>query len=428
MRVTVIGAGSIGLCSALALASDGAQVRVVDAHAAGAGASSHNAGWVVPSMSAPVPAPGVLTQSLKWMLRPDSPLYIRPSRDPHFAKFMIQMLRNCTSTRFEAGLQNLMALNQRTFELFDEFERNGLRFENYRSGLVQLFRTQKSLDSHAHEMDLVQNLGGDDFDVLTRTEAAQLIPGISHSILGGIVCPNERFLDPAAFMKSLVTQCKNLGVEFVEATEVSLSSDAAGTITASGNDRSMTSDHFVVAAGAWSGQVVRDLGYTLPLQSGKGYGFDVPPMFPPGVRASYLSEAKVAVTPLAGATRLAGTMGFGGRGENVDMRRAGGILTSAADYFDNWDRPLNAVPWTGLRPMTPDGMPIIGPLPRHPNVTVATGHAMLGITLGPVTGELVARSVLGRGLPVYARVFGLERFRRTFAPRPRRASASNMPR
>ena len=107
-------------------------------------------------------------------------------------------------------------------------------------------------------------------------------------------------------------------------------------------------------------------------------------------------------------------MGFGGRSEHIDKRRAGGILTSAADYFDHWERPQNAVPWTGLRPMTPDGMPIIGRLTHHPNVTVATGHAMLGITLGPVTGELVARSVFGRGLPAYAGVFRPDRFSRTF--------------
>lgn len=414
MRVTVIGAGSIGLCSALALAAEGAEVCVVDARTAGAGASRHNAGWVVPSMSAPVPAPGVLTQSLKWILRPDSPLYIRPSRDPRFVSFMIAMLRNCTTTKFESGLRNLMALNHRTFELFDELERSGLQFENHRSGLVQLFRTQKSLDSHAEEMALVRSLGGDEFDVLTSARTAQMMPGLSNSVLGGIVCPNERFLDPAAFIEGLIAQCESLGVEIVEGTELTLSADSTGSVTASGVDRPMTSDHFVVAAGAWSADVVRTLGYTLPVQSGKGYGFDVPPMFPAGVRASYLSEAKVAVTPLSGATRLAGTMGFGGRSEHIDKRRAGGILTSAADYFDTWERPQNVVPWSGLRPMTPDGMPIIGRLPHHPNVTVATGHAMLGITLGPVTGELVARSVFGRSLPAYAGAFGLDRFSRTF--------------
>jgi len=414
MRVTVIGAGSIGLCSALALAAEGADVCVVDARDAGTGASSHNAGWVVPSMSAPVPAPGVLTQSLKWMLRPDSPLYISPSRDPRLASFLIAMLRNCTTTRFESGLRNLMALNHRTFELFDELERTGLQFENHRSGLVQLFRTQKSLDSHAEEMTLVRALGGDEFDVHTSARTAQLMPGLSSSVVGGIVCPHERFLDPAAFVESLITQCESLGVEIVEGTELTLSADSAGNVTASGVERPMTSDHFVVAAGTWSADVVRALGYTLPVQSGKGYGFDVPPIFPVGTRASYLSEAKVAVTPLSGATRLAGTMGFGGRSEHIDKRRAGGILTSAADYFDHWERPQNAVPWTGLRPMTPDGMPIIGRLTHHPNVTVATGHAMLGITLGPVTGELVARSVFGRGLPAYAGVFRPDRFSRTF--------------
>ncbi|MGC0362309.1 D-amino-acid dehydrogenase [Rhodococcus sp. 27YEA15] len=413
MRVTVIGAGSIGLCSALALAAEGASVQVVDSGVPGTGASSHNAGWVVPSMSAPVPAPGVMAKSLRWMLKPDSPLYIHPSPNPQFAAFMLRMLRNCTPSRFESGLKNLMALNERTFGLFDELERSGLRFENHRSGLVQLFRTQKSLDSHIDEMTQVRDLGGDDFEVLAREQVGDAIAGLSDSILGGIVCPRERFLDPAAFTASLITACTDLGVEFVDGTEVSLSQDGSGRVVATGNGYTTTADHFVVAAGAWSGKAVRGLGYTLPLQAGKGYGFDVPSMFPPGTRASYLSEAKVAVTPLAASTRLAGTMGFGGLDERIHARRANGILTSAADYFDNWVAPTGAVAWTGLRPMTPDGMPIIGALPAHPTVTVATGHAMLGITLGPVTGDLVAGSVFGRPVPGYADPFRLERFGRS---------------
>lgn len=269
MRVTVIGAGSIGLCSALALAAEGADVCVVDARDAGTGASSHNAGWVVPSMSAPVPAPGVLTQSLKWMLRPDSPLYISPSRDPRLASFLIAMLRNCTTTRFESGLRNLMALNHRTFELFDELERTGLQFENHRSGLVQLFRTQKSLDSHAEEMTLVRALGGDEFDVHTSARTAQLMPGLSSSVVGGIVCPHERFLDPAAFVESLITQCESLGVEIVEGTELTLSEDSIGNVTASGAERPMTSDHL------WSPQALgvrtwcEDSGTHSPSNPGK---------------------------------------------------------------------------------------------------------------------------------------------------------------
>ena len=414
MRVTVIGAGSIGLCSALALAAEGADVCVVDARDAGTGASSHNAGWVVPSMSAPVPAPGVLTQSLKWMLRPDSPLYISPSLDPSPC-----LLHDCDASQLhhnEIRIRPAKSDGTQSSD-FRAFRRTRAHWASVRKPPIRIGAAVSHTEVarlHAEEMTLVRALGGDEFDVHTSARTAQLIPGLSSSVVGGIVCPHERFLDPAAFVESLITQCESLGVEIVEGTELTLSADSAGNVTASGVERPMTSDHFVVAAGTWSADVVRALGYTLPVQSGKGYGFDVPPIFPSVLGRRICRKPKVAVTPLSGATRLAGTMGFGGRSEHIDKRRAGGILTSAADYFDHWERPQNAVPWTGLRPMTPDGMPIIGRLTHHPNVTVATGHAMLGITLGPVTGELVARSVFGRGLPAYAGVFRPDRFSRTF--------------
>lgn len=410
MHVVIIGAGAVGLCSAYYLAGAGADVTVLDARDVGAGASRRNAGWIVPSMSGPVPAPGVVLRSLRWMLRRDSPLYVRPSLDPAFIRFMTSMLRHCNEQDFDRGMRATLALNRRTFELFDRLEKDGLSFEHHREGLLLAFTDEQNMHAHEAELRHAAELGAGPAITLTATEARSEVPMLSGSVVGAIDCPAERFVHPDSFIDALAAGCRARGVAIhADQTIRTVETSGTGVVTAVGGTGRWAGDAFVVAAGAWSGVLLREFGSRLPLQAGKGYGFDIPATGPTVARALYLSEAKVALTPLNGLTRLAGTMGFGGMDERVVDRRSNGIITSARHYLSGW--PGGPVPraWSGLRPMTPDGLPYIGLLPDHHNVVIAAGHAMLGITLSPVTGDIVRELLIDGHTPPAAAPFRPDR-------------------
>ncbi len=412
MRVVVVGAGAIGLCSAYYLAGAGADVTVLDARSVGGGASRRNAGWVVPTMSGPVPAPGVVLKSLRWMLRNDSPLYVRPSIDPTFIRFMASMMRHSNEHDFDRGMRATLALNNRTYELFDELETAGVAFEHHRKGLLLTFMDDQNLREHEAELRLAAELGVGSPTMLTAGEARREVPMLSRAVVGAIDCPTERFLDPDSFIDAMATACRARGVaihvgQIVEAIETT----STGHATAVDGTARWEADAFVIAAGAWSHSIFKSLGARLPVQAGKGYGFDIPGPEMGSSRALYLSEAKVAVTPLNGRTRLSGTMAFGGMDETVKEQRASGIVTSTRRYLSGWPELPTPRAWSGLRPMTPDGLPIIGRIPGHDNVIAATGHAMLGITLSPITGSIVQQTLLDGRIPIEATPFLPDRFR-----------------
>ncbi|MBT2523082.1 FAD-dependent oxidoreductase [Arthrobacter sp. ISL-28] len=398
MRTIVIGAGAIGLSAAYYLRKSGADVTVVDAVQPGSKASSHNAGWVVPSMSTPVPAPGVLPQALRWMLRRDSPLYVQPNLSPQFIRFMLTMLRHCTTARFEAGLKVLADLGAETVQMFDDLRADGVRFESHADPFTMLFKDGRKLEHHAHELDAMKSvIPGFSWRALEGEALVRECPSVAAGLAGGLQTFGDRSLDPASFTNGLAAACTRDGVEFLLGKAASLRQETDGSASVVVGEKALRADRIVVAAGAWTNQVLAGIGERIALQAGKGYGYDLPLEDDGPTRPLYLAEAKVAITPLATKVRIAGTMGFGGINERIDVVRAGGLLSSLPSYFSRWpDLTRKPQPWTGLRPMTPDGLPIIGPLPRKPRVLVATGHAMLGISLAPPTGQLIAELATGQ--------------------------------
>ncbi|OUM44640.1 FAD-dependent oxidoreductase [Arthrobacter sedimenti] len=398
MRTIVIGAGAIGLSSAYYLRKSGVDVTIIDPSSPGSKASSHNAGWVVPSMSAPVPAPGMMGQALRWMLRRDSPLYVTPTLSPQFLRFMALMLRNCTTARFEAGLKVLSDLSAETLQAFDDLAADGVQFESHADPLTMLFRDRKKLEAHALELTTVaERIPGFSWRVLDSSDIARELPQVAGGLAGGLESIGDRSLDPASFTEGLADACRREGVEFRLGQPASLRQENGSAVSVVVGEDLLRADRIVVAAGVWTNQVLAGIREHVAVQAGKGYGYDLP-LQPDGpTHPLYLAEAKVAITPLQKSVRIAGTMGFGGIDERIDSVRAGGILSSLPAYFTAWpDMSKKPQPWTGLRPMTPDGLPIIGPLPRQPNVLVATGHAMLGVSLAPPTGRLIAEMATGQ--------------------------------
>lgn len=416
MKVVVIGSGIIGLATAYVLARRGAEVVVVGDRAPGSGASVNNAGWVVPAESGPVPAPGLILQALRWMLRPDSPVYVRPSASPAFLRFMLGMARACSGDAYEAAFAATARLGEGTMAELDRWVADGLAFELHDEGEVRLYVDRAELDRATAGLGRYERAGFEPA-VLGGDEVRRLIPEVAQSVAGGIRFPNERHVRPATVVEALVGRLRALGATRVEgAVTRGRILPSGGIEVGAERDRrdgpqTVVADAAVIAAGAWSGRVARLFGVSLPIRPGKGYSLDyLPPVLASRIPVM-LSEAHCVVTPLDGATRLAGTMEFGGLDERVSATRVAALRRAPASYLRGWQPSAPAQPPTaGLRPMAPDGLPVIGRLGDSGRLYAATGHAMLGLTLAPRTGVLLADMLLDGADPEVLRPFSPRRF------------------
>ncbi len=411
MHTVVIGGGVIGLATAYHLVREGGTVTLVDARATGLGASDVNAGWVVPGDSLPVPGPGMVLAALKWMTRPDSPLYIKPSLQPAFLSFMLGMYRASNARAQRAGFEADLRLAADTVALFDEYRADGLDFELHHAGMLMAFKDPALMAHHLGYVDLTRRFGADP-TVLRDDEVRVHEPLLNDDVRGGLFYPKEMHLDPGSFTRALRTRLVASGAEIVENAPidgVQLAADRV--VSVSSGTRTFAGDRFLLAAGAWTGAVSRIFGANLPIRPGKGYCIEVKPL---GLRgATNLDEAKVAVTPLNDRLRLAGTMEFGGLDETINRVRVDAILRAPGAYFRDWEPPAEAeiVPRAGMRPMAPDGLAVIGRLPRLDNAFVASGHGMMGVTLAPGTARVLSELILqGRENPILA-PFSPARFR-----------------
>ena len=259
MRVVVVGGGVIGLTTAYHLAREGAEVVVVDARATGLGASAVNAGWFVPSEAMPVPGPGMVAQTMKWMLKPDSPVYIRPSLNPRFVSFMIGMWRHCNDADQRVGFAAHLALAHATGQVLDEYRADGMDFEMRSEGLLMAFTGKALLEHHVHNLDIVRSQGIDPV-ILIGDDVRVHEPELSDAVYGGIFFPDERHLDPRAFVQALHKRLDEMGVqlreycglEHVKTTGTGDARRIAAIETACGQ---IDGDAFVVATGAWAGQL-----------------------------------------------------------------------------------------------------------------------------------------------------------------------------
>ncbi|MGW0824637.1 NAD(P)/FAD-dependent oxidoreductase [Streptomyces sp. NPDC002845] len=413
MRIIVVGAGAVGLASAYRLAGSGCEVVVLDARRAGSAATHGNAAKIALAESGPVPAPGVILQGLKWMLKPDSPLYVKPSLAPGFLKFMLTMARHCTARDFRHGLETQLRLAEGTMDLLDDWTRDGISFEMHKAGVLLAFETRERYEEQCASLDVFERFGM--VPEHLHDDAVQARePALNSRARHGLFFPDDRQVEPDSLTQGLVKRCQELGVEIHEDTPVQRFLRRGDTVTGVLTDRGeFTGDTLLLASGVWTGRMTRELGAPLPIRPGKGYSVDYSPA-PVRLRTSLtLEDARVAVTPLNGFLRLAGTMEFGGLEESVNLRRVAAIKKAAADAFTGWDNPPGeAEPWAGLRPMTPDGLPLIGRLHPLPNVYVASGHGMLGLTLAPATAEIITEAITRNRLPAVAEAVSPLRFTR----------------
>jgi D-amino-acid dehydrogenase len=380
---------------------------VFDRGAIGGACSFGNAGYISPSHVIPLAAPGVVTQGLRWLLDPDSPFYVRPRLDLYLLRWLWRFARTATSEHVRRSAPLLADLGLRSAAQYAALaERLDFGFE--RSGLLMLHRSpdaNRALVEHARRAGLeVDELNADAVQALEPAAA----PGLS-----GVYFPQDAVLDPEHMTSALHRQLAAEGMRFVPHTAVtgfSVREDRIHALETS--DGEWTADEVVLAAGAWSPELGRGLGLRLPVQPGKGYSVTITPDGPAPRLPVLLTEAKVAVTPLPGGRlRFAGTLELAGLDASVNERRVRAILRAVPAYLRLGS--IEADPgeaWVGFRPCTPDGLPLIGRPASLRNLTVATGHAMLGITLAPATGDLVAAFVTGAPPPFDPMPFRVDRF------------------
>lgn len=400
MEVVVIGAGVVGLASAYELATAGAQVTVLDAGAAGAGASHGNAAKIAIAESAPVAAPGVLLQGIRWMLRRDSPLAVAPRLAPDHVRFMLAMARHCNAADFQAGLRLLLGMAADANDLLDDYQRRGVGFEMHERGVLLAFETQQRFEEHSASLGIYEEFGMVPERLHGPDEVQQAEPALTDHIRYGLRFVKDRQVEPDTLTRSLVVALRDQGAVVREgvgvASFVTRGDRVRRVVAASGQE--FPADAVVLAAGVANAALAAALGVRLPICSGKGYSIDYTPS-PVQLRTSLtLEDARVAVTPLNGYTRLAGTMEFGRPDDRVDPLRVEAIRRAARASFRGWSEaapPTEGAPWAGHRPMTPDGLPVVGAFSSVPNAYVAGGHGMLGLTLAPATGRMIAALVAG---------------------------------
>jgi D-amino-acid dehydrogenase len=382
----------VGLCTAWEAARRGASVAVIDGGAAGGATSLANTGWVVPALSAPVAAPGSVKQGMQMTFRRDNPFYIKPRPSIELARWLMAFQRSSQPERFRAGADAILALNQHTLGLFDGMRDAGVQFEMHGGGLIFLCLGEGPLAGAAARFDA---LGYD--GEIERVEGAalrRLEPAVSDAVHGGLHIKPERVVRPETLTNGLVDALKKMGAPVIEHSPVSDVARAGGAWRVSSKTAQVEADNVVLAAGIWTNKLARSFGLRLPMQPGKGYSLTATGDGTPPARALFFVEAMIGAAPYDSAVRLAGMLELRGDDPKVRPRRIELLVRAAQTYLKGWQPERRELEWAGLRPLPPDGLPIVGQVPGHDGLFLATGHGMVGLTLAPVTGHLLAPLVL----------------------------------
>jgi D-amino-acid dehydrogenase len=394
--VLVVGGGIIGVCAAYYSAAAGATVTLLDRDDIGAGCSYGNAGLIVPSHSVPLAAPGVFRKALFWLLDPGSPFYIKPRSDRELLRWLRLFASYCNEEAVSLAIPVIRDLTRASIVLYREFESSapGFAFGYRNNGLLTVYSTSRGQREGRTQAELLREFGIESRD-LSAAAAREIVPAIRPAVIGGMYFPEDAHLVPADFVQGLAKKAAGMGVRIHPSTPVESFRFANRKVTATiAGGREFRSSEIVLASGAWSSALLRALNINLPMQPAKGYSVTVPMAPQTNLQTPLLlHEAKVAVTPMGGCVRLAGTLELAGFDTSINPRRVRRLVMNAQNCLSGIHDAHSVEAWAGLRPATPDGLPVVGRLKQFDNVTVATGHGMLGVTLGPITGKLVAEMV-----------------------------------
>ncbi len=391
----IIGGGIIGLCSAYYLQKEGHQVTVVDQSNMDAGASYVNAGYLSPSHIIPLSAPGVMKKGIKWMFDSSSPLYIKPRLDLDFFKWTWAFNKSCNGAHVKRSAPVIRDISVLSQELYEDIKKTeNFDFHYDKKGLLMLCQTEEMLKEEMKISNLAQDLGLE-AQAINSEEIKRLEPNVKINAIGAVYFKCDHHTTPNEFMKEMKTYLKNSGVRFFKNEKVEdLQIQDGKIVSIITNKQTIKADEFILAAGSWSHLLSKKLGLKLLLQAGKGYrvnsdrstGISIP---------AILAEAKVAITPMSGFTRFSGTMEIAGINHNINKVRVEAIARATQKYYPEIEltNEVKSNAACGLRPVSPDGLPYIGKSIKCKNLTIATGHAMMGWSMATATGKLISEII-----------------------------------
>ncbi|MBT2674873.1 FAD-dependent oxidoreductase [Streptomyces sp. ISL-14] len=395
--VLVVGGGVVGLACAHYLGRAGLTVTVLERDRLGSGASRGNAGEICPDRVEPLGAPGVAVKALTGVFRPDSPLWINPVPSIPLLRFLAGLRLRSTARHHGTGAAALAALAEDTFALFEELEALGVDGGAGKDGFLFAY---PSYEDAAHGLAGFRRLGAPvaPEGVLRGAAQAGTEPALGPAARAGFLVERQWAVDPGQLMDTLAERLRRDGAELVEGARVTAVRDGAGRVEVRTSAGTCQADAVVIAAGVWSRQVCASLGVRIDVATGKGYSFSVPAESLPR-RLVHLGSAKAVPAPLGKGVRVAGTMEFDRDPDRFRQGRVEALVAAARPYLPGADWERREQEWMGPRPMTPDGLPLIGPLPGRPRVLLATGHNMLGRDAGPGDGTAGRRAADGGGGP-----------------------------
>ena len=409
--VLIIGAGVIGLAAAYELSKAGTKVVVIDKFDPGYGCSYGNAGWITPCFAMPLPMPGMLFKSIRWLTDPESPLYIKPELSLTLMSWLFQFLGAMNEKQMLRSVDALTAISKQSLDLYRQLHATTDKpFSFEQKGLFMVANSDDGLKYAKSEMDLVAR-SGIPGRLMLEEEARAFEPSLTKRIKGGVFFSEEAHAEPLQVTQTLAHEAKKLGAQIYSKAEVIDFQIGAHGIAAARTTRGMfQADQFVLATGSWSHAIGQTLRLRIPVLGGKGYAIITDPLAPNPLRPMMLVEKKVAVTPRNGTLRLAGTLELVNQDETFTTRRVEAIIRGAREFMNVPDPIRFHEIWRGLRPCTPDGVPIIGRTARYPNLLLATGHQMLGLQSATGTGKLVSDLTLGRTPDLDPKPFRADRF------------------
>lgn len=410
--VLIVGGGIIGTACAAELVDAGRRVVLIDTRPIGHGCSYGNAGWITPCFGMPLPMPGMLIKSLKWMMDPFGPLYIQPRFSLDLVRWLMRFMRSMNHHQMMRSIRALTEMALYSLERYRQWDSESPgAFGFQQKGLLMVTQTQEGLQASVEEMNLVGPRGVPGRQ-LSPDQVHELEPSVdADKVLGGVYFPNEAHAEPLATVNFLADRARKGGAELLPGTELLEMVIRDGAVNHIRTSRGiMKADQYLLATGAWSGRIAGKIGLRVPMLSGKGYAMIIdPPPRMPRIPMMFI-ERKIAITPRADSLRLAGTLELVGLDESVSMGRVEAIMRGAAELLELPQPPTVKEIWRGLRPCTPDGVPIVGRAPHLSNLMIAAGHQMLGLQSAPGTGRLAADLLLGR-TPVFDPApFRAERF------------------
>jgi D-amino-acid dehydrogenase len=391
-RVLVVGAGIVGLSCAWSLQDHGTEVYVADKASPGAGSSWANAGYVSPSLCVPLPEPSILRYGLRAVLSPRSPVRLAPAADPELARFMLGLVRHCTTASWQHGMAAYRALNEGIVGAYQQQLEAGVDASLLSCDILSCFERAGDSGGLLHELASVIEAGQQmNVELLTGDQARETEPHVSSRVAMAVRIRAQQYLTPSRYVTALADSVRRRGGKILEETAVTAVERRSGVLVARSPAGDLEAEAVILANGAWMSSLAAAHGVKVPVHAGRGYSFTLPCSEP--LRGPlHLPFARLAVTPQGDRVRIAGIMEFASPDAPLNKARIKAMLQAVRPFLDGVDWDGRRDEWVGARPLTADGVPLVGET-RTTGVFVAGGHGMWGVTLGPLTGRLLAEQI-----------------------------------